>query len=273
MERKLEMKSFANFLFHQLKFQYKTLIAWSLILGSMSLLVGYSFSLFEDAGYFQLLENLPDYIVRAFLGDGEIAMAGTIEGFLALEYFSWMVLMFSFYPFIVGTAAIASEIENNTIESLMAKPISRTEFYWGKVLTLTICIFVFILFNFIALWAGMMIIDESLSLAKWAGAFAVTILSVLSLTAMSFFFSSVFNQSKVAMTAAIAIGLVQYLVNMILTAVDKASWARWTIFYHADVSQILYDNTYPVGSSIYILVIALVFIISGWIVFVKKDIV
>lgn len=264
------MKVFIHWSKNQFKWQIKTLIIWSLILGAMSLLVGWAFQPFSESGYFELVQNLPEYMKQAFLG--EEGVATSLEGFLRLEYFSWMGLMFAFFPFINGSSAIAGDIENKTLEPLFSKPISRDQFYWGKFIVLTVLVIIFILFNFGCLWLGLKTIGHGLSFTVWYLTFFMMVLSTVFFVAVAFFFSTIFDSSRRAMTAAIGFGIFEYILQMITSAVGKSDWARWTTFYHADVTEIFKNNSFPWGSAFYILLLTVAFATAGWIVFRRKDI-
>ncbi|MFW5787704.1 MAG: ABC transporter permease [Halanaerobiales bacterium] len=264
------MKILIHWVKNNFKWQLKALITWSLILGVLSFFIGWAYQPFSESGYFELVENLPEYMKNAFLGGAGVA--SSLEGFLTMEYFSWMGLMFAFFPFVVATSAIAGDIENNTIEALMSKPLSRAQFYWGKFIVLTIATLLFILFNFFSLGFGLLTINQSLSFFEWAGSFSLMALSTLCFVALSFFFSAIFNNARQAMTLAIGLGIFMYLFNMIASAVSKPGWGKWTIFYHTDVEHIFTENTFPWLNGLFILILGIIFALAGWIIFNRKDI-
>lgn len=266
------MKNAFHWIKHQFKWQLSSSIAWAVILGILSLLIGWLYGSFGESSLMQLLDNLPDYMIKALMGDVTIDFMSGLESYLSLEYFSWMGLMFAFYPFLMGTAAISGEIETKTIEPLVSKPFSRHTFYWGKFFVIAAYTIVIILFNMICLWAGLKFVDATLPLSKWFQLSVLTGMATVSFVSISLFLSSVMGRSKTAMTSAIAIGILQYVFSLITKAVGKASWAKWTIFYHADVTEILKSSTYPWGSTAFLLVITVAFAITGWMAFVKRDI-
>ena len=114
------MKNFAHWAKYQFKWQFKTVLSWTIILGLMSALIGWAYKPFSESGYFEMLNQLPDYIVKSFSGASQLG--ASLGGFLSMEYFSWMGLAFAFFTFVVGARAIAGEIEGGTYDPLVPKP-------------------------------------------------------------------------------------------------------------------------------------------------------
>jgi len=255
---------------YRFRWELKPLLAWSVILGLFSLSFGYIYSQLNEAGIYEALQNLPPF-VKAFLGRGGISIA-TLEGFLTLEYFSWMGLMFAIYAIVSAAGAIAEEIENNTMDPLLAKPFPRASFYWGKITVYVLTSLILVSFNFLALWLGLWLVGEKLPFDVWIDSFLLTASAVLPFLSLSFFFSSVFDHTRQAMVFALGLTVFQYLFNSITTAVRKSSWAKWTVSYHADASRVLAGDPFPWGSLAFILVLAAVVAAAGWVVFERRDI-
>ena len=72
----------------------------------------------------QLWESYPESLRKAF--GGENFNFGTFDGFLSVEYFNqmWVIVMVAF-SVSIATGSISAEIENGTMELLLAQPISR----------------------------------------------------------------------------------------------------------------------------------------------------
>jgi len=266
------MKGFSCIASHQFKRQFRNMLLWSLILGFISLLVGWAYSPFKEAGYFELMEGLPDYIIDAFLGDVEAHLADTPEGFLSLEYFSWMGLMLAFYPIISASGVIAGEIEKGTLEPLLSKPVSRAGFYWGNLLVFSVYVFFFILLNFIFLGLGLKSIGEGLKWTHWLGTFVLMVCSTLSFLSLTFFISALFNTAQKVLTVVIAFGVFQYMFFAVVNAVGREHWSRWTVFYNARVVDFLFEDLFPWTGMIYIFLLFAAFAVLGYLIFEKKDI-
>ncbi|MFB6215013.1 MAG: ABC transporter permease subunit, partial [Candidatus Bipolaricaulia bacterium] len=246
------MKNFTHWVKYQFKWQFRTVLSWSIILGLMSALIGWAYRPFSKSGYFEMLQEMPDYIVKSFTGGSQLA--ASLGGFLSMEYFSWMGLAFAFFTFVVGAEAIAGEIEGGTYDPLVPKPFSRQSFFWGKYVVYAAYAVGLVMFNLLCLGIGLKLVGSGLGILTWARLFGLTTLAVLTFLSLSFLLSSVFNNSEMAMKTAIGIGIVQYLVNMIANAVGRPAWAEWTVSHHANTGEIFNGGSLPLGSVLFLVV-------------------
>ncbi|MFP4589370.1 MAG: ABC transporter permease subunit [Candidatus Acetothermia bacterium] len=264
------MKNFAHWAKYQFKWQFKTALSWTVILGLMSALIGWAYKPFSESGYFEMFQELPDYIVKSFTGGNRLA--ASLGGFLSMEYFSWMGLAFAFFTFVVGARAVAGEIEDGTYDPLVPKPFSRQSFFWGKYVVYAVYALGLVMFNFLFLGIGLKLVNSGLAILTWTKLFVLTALAVLTFLALSFLLSAVFNSSEMAMKTAIGIGLVQYLVNMIANAVGRPLWAKWTVFHHASTGEIFNKGNLPLGSLLFLGLVWFVFTVAAAVIFERKDI-
>lgn len=264
------MRNFTHWVKYQFKWQFNSFLSWSIILGLMSVLIGWAYKPFSESGYFEMLNQLPDYIVKSFTGGSQ--MAASLGGFLSMEYFSWMGLAFAFFTFVVGAEAIAGEIEGGTYDPLVPKPFSRQSFFWGKYVVLMAYVIGLVMFNLFCLGIGLKLVGSGLAILTWTKLFGLTVLAVLAFLALSFLLSAVFDNSEMAMKTAIGIGIVQYLVNMIANAVGRPVWAEWTVSHHANTSEIFNGGSLPLESALLLVLLWFVFTVAGAIIFERKDI-
>lgn len=81
---------------------------------------------FED-----LLETYPPELT-AFMGD--ISSFATPEGFLSIEFFSFMPLILGIFGVLMGSGLLVSDEENGRLDLIMAHPVSRTALFLGRLL-------------------------------------------------------------------------------------------------------------------------------------------
>lgn len=101
-----------------------------------ALIVGLFPSISEAATDIQsYIESLPPEIRRAFVGEAEFYT--TMEGFLASEMYQFLVLLLlGMYFAYAAASTIAGEVEDGSIDLLLANPVSRTRVVVGKYLSL-----------------------------------------------------------------------------------------------------------------------------------------
>jgi len=79
----------------------------------------------------QLLKSYPPELF-AFLGDTNGVF--TPQGYLTMEFFSYMPLIIGVFVVLAGSGLLASDEENGTLDLLLAHPVSRTGLFMGRLL-------------------------------------------------------------------------------------------------------------------------------------------
>lgn len=68
----------------------------------------------------------------AFFGD--LSGFATPEGFLSIEFFSYMPLILGIFAVLVGSGLLVSDEEQGTLDLILAHPVSRTALFTGRLL-------------------------------------------------------------------------------------------------------------------------------------------
>lgn len=109
------------------------ILGWGL---SLALLGAYLISFFDSFSGMEeqvqgIMESFPRELM-AFFGDfGEIF---TPQGYLSVEFFSYLPLVLGIYAILVGSGLLASDEESGVLDLLLSQPISRTSFFLGRLL-------------------------------------------------------------------------------------------------------------------------------------------
>lgn len=126
------------------------ILGWGL---SLALLGAYLISFFDSFSGMEeqvqgIMESFPRELM-AFFGDfGEIF---TPQGYLSVEFFSYLPLILGIYAILVGSGLLASDEESGVLDLLLSQPISRTSFFLGRLLgfiTATIAMLLIIWLSF-----------------------------------------------------------------------------------------------------------------------------
>jgi ABC-2 type transport system permease protein len=124
-------------------FQRKLLKNWLMILGwglGLALLGYFLFDIYEslfgmDVDLQQMMQAFPDEMLAFFGGDVDIFDP---EGFLHLEFFSYIQIILGFMVVSGGTSLIVKKEEAGTLELILAQPISRSVVFWSKLAALIV---------------------------------------------------------------------------------------------------------------------------------------
>lgn len=126
-----------------------TMIGWGVGLGLLS---AYTILLFDaiveqQAQLMQLMASYPSELLSIF---GDMSKIYTPEGYLTYAYFSYMPLILGFAALLGAAGLIAADEENGTLDLLLSYPVSRSGFFWGRVLGF-LAVYAVIL---MIIWAG-----------------------------------------------------------------------------------------------------------------------
>ena len=139
-------------------FKRKLLKSWLMILGWGLGLGGLGYLLLDIYGsIFQRNVELQSFIdafpeeFLAFFGDSTSFL--TMEGFLGLEFFSYMPVILGILVVSSASNLISKQEEDGSLELIAAQPISRSAIFCGKLFALIISVILIILMT----WAGMLL--------------------------------------------------------------------------------------------------------------------
>jgi ABC-2 type transport system permease protein len=125
--------------------------------------------------YQEMVQSLPENMM-AFFG-GQDVMA-TPEGFVAMEFFSYMPLILGIFAVQAGSGLLARDEEEGTLDLIMAHPISRTGLFLGRLLAFLLALAAVLVLAWLGIVVPMNWSTMSLSLVEVARPF-VSLYAVL----------------------------------------------------------------------------------------------
>src|SRR5258708_19158399 len=140
----------------------------------------------------QYLNIIPKGLLRAFNAGGDITSFG---GFVGAEYLSfiWVVIAVAFVAAFTS-GALAKELEQATLELILAYPIGRTRFFFSKVAALVIGILLIVGATLLGLWAGASTQDLSVSPGSYAAICVLAVAFALAIAGYAFLFSALASE-------------------------------------------------------------------------------
>ena len=177
------------------------ILGWGIALALLGVLLISMYDSFagEQEQFAELLKIYPAEIT-AFMGD--ISAMATPEGWVSLEFFSYMPLILGIFAVLMGSGLLVSHEESGTLDLIMAHPVSRTALFMGRLLafvTATVAILV-------VCWLGLVIPMNWSSMDIGWGRMWLPLLSLLAelllFGTMSLLLSMVLPSRRLAATAA-----------------------------------------------------------------------
>ena len=108
-----------------------------------------------------LLQAYPPELMAFF---GELSNFTTPEGFLSIEFFSFMPLVLGVYAILAGSGLLAGGEGSGVLDLIAAQPISRSSLFWGRLLSFVVSITAILSL----VWAAIMI-SSNFYLAEFDG--------------------------------------------------------------------------------------------------------
>ena len=82
-----------------------------------------------------LIEAYPPEFTAFF---GDLSGFATPEGFVSIEFFSYMPLILGIFAVLVGSGLLVSDEEQGTLDLILAHPVSRTALFAGRLLAFVV---------------------------------------------------------------------------------------------------------------------------------------
>lgn len=119
---------------HALSRSRGAILGWGLTMALLGMLfVPFYDTIAEDVETWEELMAVYPEEILAFFGGGQLQFT-TPEGFLSLEYFSFMPLVLGVYAVLSGSGLLVSDEESGVLDLIAAQPVSRSALLWGRLL-------------------------------------------------------------------------------------------------------------------------------------------
>ena len=204
--------------------------SWGSFLYSVMVVVLFQQFMVQHTSFFQqYLSIIPKGLLRAFNAGGDLTSFG---GFVGTEYLSfiWVVIVVAFV-IAFTSGGLAKELEQGTLELVLAYPIGRIRFFLSKVAALIIGILVIVGATLFGLWVGALTQHLYVSAGSYAAIGALATAFALAIAGYGFLFSALASERAQAAGWATALTLVFYAVNFAAQNWDQLRGLRpLTIF-------------------------------------------
>jgi ABC-2 type transport system permease protein len=202
---------------------------------------------------------------------GSIVDFSSAEGFLSVEFVSWVPIVTLIFAIMAGTSALAGEEANGTLDLLLAQPISRRRLILEKIAAICVATLAIVVLACLGWLASVPFVDIEISLPD----LFIATLNVAPITMMFAFLAlwlgAAMSDRRAATAAVTAFAVVTYFVNYLARIVDVLEPLAWASPFHYYDSNVLLEG--PDWSKTAVLVVLLVlFAAAAAIAFEKRDV-
>lgn len=239
-------------------------------LGIFAVLVVALFPSIEASGVdFQAYaESLPPAFRNAF----GVTAFGTIEGFLAAEFYQFVwVLLLGLYVAYVAGGAIAGAVEDHRIELVLSGPVSRARYLLETYASLLTPILIFNVVVFAFVLASVAAIGESVSAADLAVVHLLSIPYLLACGAIGLVLSVAVDRAALAERGAIGLVFLLFLLESVTASTEYDWLALLSPTHYYDPTAVLVENVADWTGSLVLLGASVVLLAIAVAVFDRRD--
>lgn len=231
------------------------------------------FPTFERAGidFDVYLQSLPPEVQRGFIGNVETL--STIEGYLVAQVYQqlWVLLLGVYFAY-AGARSISTEVENASIDLLLANPISRTRVVVGKFLSLAVVVVVVNVVSLLAIYEGVLFISEEVDPVNLALVHGLSVVYLLAASAVGLVLSVVFDSTRRAQAAAIGAIFGTFLVDSLTYDTDYEWLGAFSLSRYFDAGTLLTEGEVAWNDVAVLVVVTVGLVILAAELFERKDV-
>ena len=242
-------------------------VAWSVVLVLWALLVVWIYPSLGDTGvnFEDYLDAMPEQLRAAMgiAGPEETALvfqagAFTYEGYVHIEYISWLPLLLGIYAVVYCGGLVSKEVERGTLDVVLSQPVERTTFLLSKLAGFLTLALVASGSSTIALLLGALTIGEDANVTNVVAVHVVSFLLVAAIAGYSTLASCISLDPGRSLAVAGVLTAVSYFANVLGSAVEAVGFLKYvSLFYYYDSLQVLAEGAVNwAGIAVYVGVFA-----------------
>jgi ABC-2 type transport system permease protein len=136
---------------HTLRRMRGQIIGWSIGIGLYGLLmVSFYDSIQGIPDFEQYISSFPEEMVAFF---GDMMAITTPKGYIDIYYFNYMAVIIGIFTVSAGASLLVKDEEEGRLDLLMAYPVSRSGFFWGRLLGYITSVVLILLVGWLSWWA------------------------------------------------------------------------------------------------------------------------
>jgi ABC-2 type transport system permease protein len=210
--------------------------------------------------------------LRAF--GRSVSTLASIEGLLVVELYQWGIeLLLGAYAVLFAVSFVSGEIEDKTIDVLLANPVSRTRILLEKYAALLIMLVIVNAVMFAGVIAGLVYIGEKTDIAWLVYTHILFMPFLLVVSSYSTFLSVAFDDTRRTTYVGLGILLGSFILNSVFLMTEKySSLSRITLSHYFDPGKNLIFHEIVWGDVAVLCVVAAVLLAAAVVWFNRRDI-
>lgn len=247
------------------------IIGWGIglfLLGLMLVSVFDSFAGQQEAMN-ELLAIYPEEIFAFF---GDFANFATPEGFLGIEFFSYMPLILGIFPILAGSGLLVSDEESGRLDLILGHPVTRSAMLFGRLFAFVASSILICLIAWVGLVVPMLWSTMEIDIGKLLLPFASLLAEIMLFGSIAILLSLLLPSRRVAsMTAGLILVGSFFITGFAEIISDLEEAARFSpLTYYQSVDAMLQGLNFNWLAGL--IGVAILFILFSWWLFQHREI-
>lgn len=194
----------------------------------------------------------------------------SFAGYIASVVVQIMPVVLGVYVIIAGTATLAGEEENGTLELVAATPLSRWQIIATKALALAIVLFLILIILGVGAGLTLSYVSQTTEVDATPTQLFVALLGawpvMMAFLAIAMFLGTVTPSRRVASGLMTLIYIGSYLINSVANIVDSLEWLNgFSLFTYMDATASVFEDGISASNVLVLLVVTAVFLgLAAW---------
>ncbi len=248
---------------------WKPALFWGLGIGSLAwlqiIIVQDTTMITETA---RLMESVPPFLLEMFGGSSDIEFLSTPDGYLALQFFGFILMVFAFYAVVAGLNVTANDEDSGIMDVFLSLPVVRWQLVLVKVLAYLLLAALVVGITFAGMLIGFaMVPDVGFNIERQLLA-ALNILPsmavVLTFTAMT---AALIRRKGTAIAIAAAFVVGSYVLDIFGNSAPGTVLAmlrQLSFFAYYDSTGVIQNGLSPINIVVLLAVSAIFSAIAMW---------
>lgn len=241
---------------------------WTLSSVALTIFIVLFFPTLKDS-FGQAVKDIPESM-RALIGNAEDYQI--LGGYITIQVFQQMI----FLPIILGvtlaTGLLAGDENEGTLQTLLTYPISRAKVYFHKLAASAVILGVVSLGFFFGSWIGALLISEGLDLWRLFQATWMAWLVSMAISLIGFALAAITGKRALAGSIAGAYAFAMYVISSLVVSVKGLRFLEYFSPFHYFNQPSPLKAGFDFGDMYVLLAASAVFILLGYLVFLRRDI-
>lgn len=219
-------------------------------------------------------ENMGDWDAAFGMVYGE---GGEYRFWLAMLVFSYVGILYTAIPALMGTNVFSKDNDENTLDFLMSNPVTRRRILFEKVIAVLLMSIASIVYLFLVIYALSLSIGQNISIEILLASCVQLLILLIFISLFSIFFSVLFLDSGRARRYVGFIIISSFIISMIVLFLKELEFIKYfgVLYYYDSASTILKPSLNKVSwdKASYLAIFSIVLFIVIFLINDKRDLV